>query len=59
MVAGRPRKPIHREQEPGDEQVGGWPRDRLVSMDEKFCRAVERAIERGTERAPSSTIDQR
>ena len=30
--------------EPGDELVGEWPRDRLVRMDEKFCRTVERAV---------------
>jgi hypothetical protein len=39
-------------QEPGDEQVGEWPRDRLVRMDKKFCRTVERAIARGKEHAP-------
>jgi hypothetical protein len=37
-------------QEPGDEQVGEWPRDRLVRMDARFVDAVERAIARGEER---------
>lgn len=36
----------------GDGQDGQWPQQRLVSMNEKFCRRVERAIARGQERKP-------
>ena len=35
--------------EPGDEQEGAWPRERLEAMGARF---VERAIERGEERPP-------
>jgi hypothetical protein len=46
-------KPIDgaRDPQPGDEQVGAWPRDRLVSMDEKFRHALAAAIASGQERA--------
>jgi hypothetical protein len=36
-----------------DAQHGDWPRKRLIRMDEKFRRAVERSIAAGDERAPS------
>jgi hypothetical protein len=35
--------------EPGDGQEGGWPRDRLLAMDMKFCERVERAMAAGDE----------
>src|SRR5262245_7561475 len=38
------------EAEPGDERNGEWTRDQLVKMDQRFCAAVQRAIERGLER---------
>jgi hypothetical protein len=38
--------------EPGDELVGGWPREQLIRMDADFCAAMERAISRGLERRP-------
>jgi hypothetical protein len=38
--------------EPDDGQVGGWPRARLLRMDAKFCRTVERAITQGKEHVP-------
>jgi hypothetical protein len=40
-------------QEPGDEQVGGWARDRLVRMDARFRERLERAIARGKEHPKS------
>jgi hypothetical protein len=49
VTAGQPRKLTQREQE-RDEQVGGWPRERLVSMDEKFRHTLETAIASGQER---------
>jgi hypothetical protein len=39
--------------QPGDEVQGAWTRERLAQMDERFCRAVERAIARGGERRPA------
>jgi hypothetical protein len=41
-------------QQPGDQQEGGWPRERLLAMDQKFTRAVERAFESGSERRQSA-----
>jgi hypothetical protein len=35
--------------EPGDEQDGAWSRDRLLAMDQKFCKRVERAVRDGRE----------
>jgi len=35
--------------QPGDEVVGGWSREALMRMDERFVHAVERAIKRGLE----------
>jgi len=37
---------------PGDEQQGGYPRDRLMRMDEKFRTRLERAIANGKEHTP-------
>jgi hypothetical protein len=56
MSDGRPGSPLRHlstigNPEPGDEQVGGWPRERLVSMDEKFRHALARAVASGKERA--------
>jgi hypothetical protein len=38
--------------EPGDEQGGAWPRERLEGMDARFVARLERAIGRGEERPP-------
>jgi hypothetical protein len=40
---GRPSKLSHAPNEPGDEQQGGWPREKLISMNDCFVAAVERA----------------
>jgi hypothetical protein len=37
-----------------DARVGCWPHHQLEAMDERFCRAIERAIERGQERPQSN-----
>jgi len=37
------------EAQPGDEQVGGWPRDRLLQMNERFREALETAVASGRE----------
>jgi len=37
--------------QPGDEQEGAWPRERLLQMDERFTTRVQRAIQRGEEHA--------
>jgi len=40
---------------PGDELVAGmWTREQLEAMDEKFCRAMTDALERGLERLPNA-----
>jgi hypothetical protein len=36
--------------EPDDVQVGGWPRDELIAMDQRFVARVTWAIARGLER---------
>jgi hypothetical protein len=38
---------------PGDEQHGDWSRNRLRTMDEKFCKRVERAVRDGREHIPN------
>jgi hypothetical protein len=38
--------------EPGDEQEGAWPRERLEAMGARFVERLERAIERAEERPP-------
>jgi hypothetical protein len=43
--------------QPGDEQTGGWSRERLVAMDEKFTRAVLRAFENGGEHRQSAAMN--
>jgi hypothetical protein len=43
VTAGRPRKLTQREQEPGDEQVGGWPREQLTRMNDRFVERLETA----------------
>ena len=40
--------------EPGDEQIGEWPHDRLVRMDARFCKRLERAIANGEEHTPGA-----
>jgi hypothetical protein len=40
--------------EPGDEQCGAFSRERLIAMDEKFTRAVERAFKNGAEHRQSA-----
>jgi hypothetical protein len=45
--------------EPGDEQHGDWPRERLEQMDRRFVARLERAIERGQEKPPASTTIER
>jgi hypothetical protein len=37
--------------EPGDELQGDYTREQLVKMDARFCERLERAIDRGLERA--------
>src|SRR5262245_10866231 len=39
--------------QPGDEQVGGWPRDQLMRMDARFCERLEHAIANGEEHTPN------
>jgi hypothetical protein len=38
--------------QPGDEQCGEWPRERLITMNEKFRAAMEHALARGFEQQP-------
>jgi hypothetical protein len=38
--------------EPGDEQEGAWPRERLETVDARFVERLERAVRRGEERPP-------
>ena len=38
--------------EPGDQQEGAWPRERLEAMGARFVERLERAIEHGEERPP-------
>jgi len=38
--------------QPGDEQIGAYSYEQRIRMDEKFTRAVERAISLGLERRP-------
>jgi hypothetical protein len=47
------------EPQPGDEAVGGYSRDRLERMDQRFVSAVERAFRLGVEsrRAAAVTYD--
>jgi hypothetical protein len=47
------------EGQPGDQQVGEWPRERLIKMDAKFCAAMERAFKRGHEQRSSASNQQR
>jgi hypothetical protein len=39
--------------EPGDEQVGAWPRDALERMNRRFAERLERAIASGQEHQPA------
>ena len=39
--------------ERGDEQEGGWPREQLERMDQRFVERMQLAIERGLERKPN------
>jgi len=43
--------------EPGDEQAGGWSRERLIRMDEKFCKRVLRAMAAGDENPSSAAMN--
>jgi hypothetical protein len=43
--------------QPGDEQCGAFSRDRLVAMDQRFVRAIERAFENGTEHRQSAAMN--
>jgi hypothetical protein len=43
--------------QPGDEQSGGWSREHLLKMDEKFIRAVERAFETDSEHRQSAATN--
>ena len=36
--------------QPGDDQDGNWPRERLIRMDARFVERLERAIANGQER---------
>ena len=64
MSDGRPGSPLRHHStignpEPGDEQHGGWPPERLERMNERFVARVARAIERGQEKPPASTTIER
>jgi len=45
--------------EPGDEQVGGWTREQLLRMNERFVVAVEAAFRSGRESPASASAVQR
>jgi hypothetical protein len=49
-----PRRPRIGSPEPGDEQDGAWPRERLEAMDARFVERLERAIATGSERASAA-----
>jgi hypothetical protein len=49
-VADGKSKLVRAEVQPDDRQIGAWPREALLRMDEKFCAAMQAAIERGLER---------
>jgi hypothetical protein len=62
MSNGRPGSPLRHlstigNPEPGDEQHGAWPRERLEKMDRKFVARLERAIKRGDEQPPAARAD--
>ena len=62
MVDGDGRRRLRHDSETGDAddaQHGDWTRERLIKMDARFRQRLAQAIERGKERAPSTTIDQR
>ena len=42
----------HTASQPGDELVGGWPREKLEKMDARFRSRLEHAIANGREHAP-------
>jgi hypothetical protein len=48
---------VRRPPNPGEnlQQVGEWPRERLLKMDAQFCAAMERAIARGLEHRSSAS----
>jgi len=54
------RAKLPKDAEPGDE-LGTWPRKRLLKMDESFVRRVERAFASGRERRElaTATVDTR
>jgi hypothetical protein len=55
-AAGRPRAvPKDLPAEPGDEQQGTWPKEKLQKMDRRFAKRLKRAIACGKERPPCST----
>src|SRR5262245_34872791 len=47
------------EPQPGDQQIGGWSRERLERMDDRFVSAVERALRSGQEKrkAAGATVE--
>jgi hypothetical protein len=42
----RGRSNVESEQQPGDEQVGGWTREERQWMDERFSSAMTRELQR-------------
>jgi len=58
-TAGHPSKLSLADPEPGDEQDGGFSREALLKMDQRFCAAMERAIARGLERPNGLSAGQR
>jgi hypothetical protein len=44
---------------PGDARHGDWSRDRLRTMDEKFCKRVERAVRDRREHLPNEAAKPR
>ena len=45
--------------QPGDKQTGGWSRDRLVKMNDRFVERVEAAIAAGKERRSDGEAPER
>jgi len=50
---------VQRPCEPGDEIAGGWPREQLLRMNERFVVAVEVAFRSGLESPASASAVQR
>jgi len=45
--------------EPGDELQGGWTREQLIRMDDRFVERLERAFRLGLERRTSASANAR